>query len=811
VTPVELLLSKLPNAKRHGEAWAARCPAHKDKRPSLSISEGEGGRALVHCHAGCKPEEVVAALGMTLADLMPATPTTGRPMPRGMRKPMLKNSAGPATFATAADAVAELERHHGPRAAAWTYRNAGGEPVGLVVRWNLANGKKDIRPVSKTQEGWIIGGMTEPRPLYRLPELLTKPGDRVFVCEGEKATDAAAGLGYLATTSPHGCKSAGKADWTPLAGREVVILPDNDGGGEKYAVDVVGILAKLTPPARVRLVRLCDTWPDLPEGGDIADVVDRGEAPDTIKAKLGALVDAAEPEAPVKRPPAVEPFRPFPTDALPEPARSFVRTCARAIGCDESFIALPLLAALASAIGNTRRVQLKRGWSEPAIVWVAVVGDSGTLKSPALEVALRAIRKRQHTAIKRHAEAMEKFQTEVLQWEKDIAAWKRSKTGGDPPAKPEEPKADRCWCDDVTVEALAVLLLNQWRGLLLVRDELSGWLGGFDRYTQGKGGDVAKWLEMFGGRSMVVDRKTGFPRTIYVPRAAVSVCGGIQPGTLARALGNEHRENGLAARLLLACPPRRPKRWTEADISPDLERSIAAVFERLYGLQPATDDDGDAQPVIVPLSADGKAAWVDFYNAHGQEQADLAGDLSAAWSKLEGYAARLALVVHFVRWAAGDSTLTSADEVDADSIAAGVKLSRWFGNEARRAYAILSESDEERDGRRLAELIQRKGGTVTVRELQQTSRLFRTASEAGSALDALAEAGGGRWEQQGPGARGGRPTRIFRLNAPAPSTQPPETAPLTPTKPPVVMPEERFVDVGAVDNPEAEGEEWGEV
>jgi len=111
------------------------------------------------------------------------------------------------------------------------------------------------------------------------------------------------------------------------------------------------------------------------------------------------------------------------------------------------------------------------------------------------------------------------------------------------------------------------------------------------------------------------------------------------------------RVRGHPARLLLACPPRRAKRWTEADIPPDVERSIADVFDRLYELRPTTDDDGDPQPVIVPLSADGHAAWVDFYNAHGQEQAELSGDLAAAWSKLEGYAARLALVVHFARWA----------------------------------------------------------------------------------------------------------------------------------------------------------------
>jgi hypothetical protein len=71
---------------------------------------------------------------------------------------------------------------------------------------------------------------------------------------------------------------------------------------------------------------------------------------------------------------------------------------------------------------------------------------------------------------------------------------------------------------------------------------------------------------MFGGRSIMVDRKSGQSKTIYIQRAAVSVAGGIQPETLRRALGVEHWENGLAARLLLACPSRQAKRWTEAEV-----------------------------------------------------------------------------------------------------------------------------------------------------------------------------------------------------------------------------------------------------
>ena len=107
-----------------------------------------------------------------------------------------------------------------------------------------------------------------------MPELLGRPGERVFIAEGEKAADAVAELGYLATTSPHGSKSAGKVDWTPLAGRDVVILPDADEAGGQYADDVVAILAKLTPAATVKVVELAD----LPKGGDAVEYIEAQHA-----------------------------------------------------------------------------------------------------------------------------------------------------------------------------------------------------------------------------------------------------------------------------------------------------------------------------------------------------------------------------------------------------------------------------------------------------------------------------------------------------------------------------------------------------
>ena len=87
MTPVERLLSLLPDVKQAGKGWSARCPAHEDRRASLSIAEGNDGRALVMCHAGCKLDAICAAVGLRISDLMPTADrllTVSKPKSGGM-------------------------------------------------------------------------------------------------------------------------------------------------------------------------------------------------------------------------------------------------------------------------------------------------------------------------------------------------------------------------------------------------------------------------------------------------------------------------------------------------------------------------------------------------------------------------------------------------------------------------------------------------------------------------------------------------------------------------------------------------------
>jgi len=202
------------------------------------------------------------------------------------------------TFDSLGAALAALTKRFGPYSKSWDYLDASGQLVGVVVRWDprersdtTRDGKdgKTIRPVSRHPDGrWRIGAMPEPRSLYRLPEILAAPeGKFIFVVEGEKCADAIASLGFHATTSAGGANAADKTDWSPLRGKNVVILPDNDSAGERYA-DEVARLCREVGAASIRVLRLADYATGLPVGGDIADVI---ESSDWHGLPLG---DAAE-------------------------------------------------------------------------------------------------------------------------------------------------------------------------------------------------------------------------------------------------------------------------------------------------------------------------------------------------------------------------------------------------------------------------------------------------------------------------------------------------------------------------------------
>ncbi|VTR92452.1 Uncultured bacterium genome assembly Metasoil_fosmids_resub OS=uncultured bacterium PE=4 SV=1: DUF3987 [Gemmata massiliana] len=384
---------------------------------------------------------------------------------------------------------------------------------------------------------------------------------------------------------------------------------------------------------------------------------------------------------------------------------------------------------------------------------------------------------------------------------RDYERQKRRSKDDDPGGPPEPPVCTRIYSRDTTIEALGGLLVDNRTRFLVGRDELSGWLTSFNQYKAKGGSDLVNWLELHGLGTLCVNRKTGEPRTTFVPDVGVSLCGGIQPGVLRLALTPQHFSAGVPARLLFAYPPRRPKEWTEDDIDANAEAGYHRLVKELAELEPGADADGNSYPVALGLAPDAKAEWVRFYARFALKQSETEGELAAAFSKLEGYAARLALV-HHVCQAAGSG---AREPVGLASVRAGIALAEWFTAEAERVYQMLGEEAGEQEARKLVEVVgglaARHGGRLTARHLQKSNnRKYRTSGAAEAALESLVALGLGRWEDGPVPQHGGHRVRFFvpctphdtsdtrpapdGPGAPERGTEPHDTRPDAPAEPP---------------------------
>ena len=244
-------------------------------------------------------------------------------------------------------------------------------------------------------------------------------------------------------------------------------------------------------------------------------------------------VEEAKKQVTSKAPP--QPWVPFPIKAIPEPIREYVTAAAETTGTDPAFTGTAILPCLAAAVGTSTVIRLRDRWFEPSVLWCGIVGTSGCGKSPALDEATLHVRRRQAQAFEAYQQARTVYDQEIEFYRLALDDWKKGgRKKGDPqPEAPIEPVCERCACSDVTVEALGPILAENERGVLAIRDELSGWFNSHGEYKQGHGSDTEKWLSIHGSRELLSDRKTGDRRTVFVRRAAVSIVGGVQPGTAA--------------------------------------------------------------------------------------------------------------------------------------------------------------------------------------------------------------------------------------------------------------------------------------
>lgn len=222
---VEAILERLQGVRRNGAGWSAKCPAHEDRKPSLSISEVDD-RVLLHCHAGCSVERVVAALGLEIRDLFVSEGSASRV------------------------------------AAEYSYVGEDGALLYQTVRYE----PKDFRQRRPDGDGgWIWNLNGTRRVLYNLLAVLEAKS--ILVVEGEKDVETARNLPLIATCNPGGAGKWREEFSESLRDKSVAVVADADETGRKHANHVATSLFGKAKSLRVI---------EFPNAKDLSEWVEHG-------------------------------------------------------------------------------------------------------------------------------------------------------------------------------------------------------------------------------------------------------------------------------------------------------------------------------------------------------------------------------------------------------------------------------------------------------------------------------------------------------------------------------------------------------
>ncbi|MEO1102827.1 MAG: DUF3987 domain-containing protein [Pseudomonadota bacterium] len=431
----------------------------------------------------------------------------------------------------------------------------------------------------------------------------------------------------------------------------------------------------------------------------------------------------------------------FPLDLFDPFWASWVEKRAAGASAPVGYVAVALLAAVGASIANVRWPLAGSEWCEPPVLWCAIVGPPSAGKSPAIDPVMLLLGHAEECLAEGFDDQLREFEAEVIAaravrdgWEADVKAAALAgemipprPAAADEPVRPERP---RIRVGDVTAEKLGALAAAHPRGLLVVRDELAGWLGGFDRYGGG-GADRALALEAYGGRQYRIDRKKDPVGTI-VPHLSIGALGGTQPDKI--GLITDGADDGFAARLLWAWPDHQPEFSLRRTV--DENGGAQAAFARLAGLAVGTTDEGEPEPKRIRLAPDAEDLLEQFAREMAAAAADADGQLAGTLGKARGHALRLACVIEHLAWSATGGR--EPETISAHSVTASAALiDGYFIPMARKALGDAAIPTNDRAAMALVRHLKRERlGKFNAR---QTRRALGGSLRESKVMDAACE------------------------------------------------------------------------
>jgi len=627
--------------KKSGKQHVLHCWHHDERTPSLNVFP-DGGYKCFGC--GAKGDVIDACMAIEGLDKGEAVKKlasdAGIEVGRGDAKPASntpkQNTPSKPQKRTENPKIASkgsLPPEPKNGSVRYDYLDAEGNVLCAVYR----TPDKKFFPASKIKTGWVYKAPAGKRPLYGLDRLAHHDKSAtVVVVEGEKAADYGQ---KMIVNSPviswmGGTNAVGKTDWSPLSGRNCLIIPDADDPGEKAANELKELLQN--EEANVKIIP--PPTDQRGTGWDIADLANDGMSEDEQREVLLKYIQLGVE--------FVNNKDRFPIHVFPEKLRTFLLELDRSEGLKCDFAAMAAMTVLGAVVGNKYKVRVKTTWVTPAIIWGAVIGRSGVKKSHPVKAIMgpvKAINKRLYSD----------YLDEMQRYEMDL------EVAGKNDKKPAKPISAPFRYDEFTVEALMAGHAKNPRGLMLWKDELMGVFDSLNQYKGKGGGDEAVLLSAFDNdRYEAPARVTR--QTEPVENVCISMVGTIQFAKVQQLIEN-HADKGIPQRVLYCFPELEPEYPVAGTISQDW---VDWWEEVILNLHEACGYSGEDDVNVIPFTPEAEAARL----AHECKMVDQQRDPESGEhnndyrEKMKTYLPRLALMIAIADYAVEGRALDQVEK-----------------------------------------------------------------------------------------------------------------------------------------------------
>ena len=351
---------------------------------------------------------------------------------------------------------------------------------------------------------------------------------------------------------------------------------------------------------------------------------------------------------------------PFPSEVFPEQIRQIINRTRTCLNFPLDYICPALIFASSVALGNAIAVEIKKGWKEKAIFYMAIVGEPGTNKSSCLEFAIEPLRKIDRDNLKTYKKKLKQYEA----------------TKNDPDKNIEQPVYGQIVLSDITVEGFLKQHLNTPRGLAIYADELMGFVKSFSRYRSGNDEEI--WTQLFTGVPIIVNRLHSDSFSVSNP--FVGIIGGVQPGLL-RKFADGKTDSGFIYRWLFAYPDKRTfSRFQDDEIDDHTMNQWETIIDTIRRIR------YNGKTTVIRLSPEAYDLYKQWYNTGRETMEHASTSFIGITTKMERYCARFALILEVLRYTCGQSDLTS---ISAQSMKDAFKLTYYFIAGAQKALKKL--------------------------------------------------------------------------------------------------------------------------